>query len=746
MKKLITLFTFQLLFLGAFAQIDTEFWFAAPDIDASHGDQPIILRLVAINQSTTVRISQPQNPSFIPIQINAPLNVVQSFDFTPRKNLLENTPANSVLNKGLLIESDDEITVYYEIANGNNAEIFPLKGRNALGKNFRIPAQNEYSNNSGAAEIDIVATEDNTVITIVPTSSVVGHAANVPFTITLNRGETYAARATDVSASGTLAGTKITANKKIAVTTMDDSLFSSGSWDLIGDQIVPVGALGTQYVAVKGNSTVEKVYIIATENNTNLFFDGQTAAATTINDGDLFMQPIINNSLLIESDKPVYVMHLSGVLNEFGDAILPPIGCTGSSKVGFIRTSPQPFDLIVVTESGNEGSFVLNGNPNLLVASDFQPVPGTGGNLVFTKKNFPPTAIGLNASILTNSAGLFHLGLLASTGTGANYGYFSNYRLDIGLSDITVCAGEPAVLSVGGNVTNALWSTGSTSLATVVTESGEYWVNATINGCQVSDTVTVTINEVTANAGTDRTICVDESVEIGTAGNGTATYSWSPSTTLNNGSIPMPTASPTQTTTYTLTVNENNCSATSTVTVNISPTFSVSSQQDETLDYGQTLPITIDVIPNTGTTLPSNLTYIWSPIAGVSNPSSNDVVLSPTETTIYTFTATDADGCEVSISFTVTADNAVSYGIPNAFTPNGKNTHFKPIIEGPIIIKEFLIFNRWGQVMYNEPDGTGWDGNANGMEQPQDTYIYIGQLEMPDGEVIRVKGELLLVR
>jgi gliding motility-associated-like protein len=208
----------------------------------------------------------------------------------------------------------------------------------------------------------------------------------------------------------------------------------------------------------------------------------------------------------------------------------------------------------------------------------------------------------------------------------------------------------------------------------------------------------------------------------------------------------MPTASPTQTTTYTLTVNENNCSATSTVTVNISPTFSVGSQQDETLDYGQTLPITIDVIPNIGTTLPSNLTYIWSPIAGVSNPSSNDVVLSPTETTIYTFTATDANGCEVSISFTVTADNAVSYGIPNAFTPNGKNTHFKPIIEGPIIIKEFLIFNRWGQVMYNEPDGTGWDGNANGMEQPQDTYIYIGQLEMPDGEVIRVKGELLLVR
>lgn len=670
MKKIIVFLTFQFFFLGAFAQIDTTFWFAAPDIDASHGDQPILLRLVALNQNTMVRISQPQNASFAPIQINALLNVVQSFDLTPRKSQLENTPANTVLNNGLLIESDDEIMVYYEIANGDNAEIFPLKGQNALGKNFRIPAQNEYANNIGAAEIDIVATEDNTEITIIPTSDIVGHPANVPFTITLNKGQTYAAKATNTGATATLAGTKITSNKKIAVTTMDDSLFSSGSWDLIGDQIVPTNVLGTQYVAIKGNSTVEKVYIVATEDNTNIFFDGQTTAATTINDGDLFMQPIVNSSLFVESDKPVYVMHLSGVQNELGDAILPPLGCTGSSKVGFIRTSPQNFDLMVVTESGNEGNFILNGNANLLVASDFQPVPGSGGNLVFTKKNFPPTAIGLNASILTNTTGLFHLGVLSSTGTGAVYGYFSDYRFGLGVEDVTICAGEEATLSVGANVTNVLWSTGATSPSIIVTEEGEYWVNGTVEGCQVSDTATVTIN----------------------------------------------------------------------------PTFTIDNQQDETLLPGQTLPITIGVTPNTGTTLPTNITYVWSPSLSVDNPNSNDVILSPTEETTYTVTAIDADGCETTMMFTVGFNNSGIYGIPNAFTPNGKNPHFKPIVENGVIIKEFMIFNRWGQLMYNETDGNGWDGNANGKAQPQDTYVYIGRLEMPDGEVIEVKGELLLVR
>jgi gliding motility-associated-like protein len=96
--------------------------------------------------------------------------------------------------------------------------------------------------------------------------------------------------------------------------------------------------------------------------------------------------------------------------------------------------------------------------------------------------------------------------------------------------------------------------------------------------------------------------------------------------------------------------------------------------------------------------------------------------------------------------FTVTPENPTTFAIPNAFAPSGTNTHFKPILEGGVLLKEFMIYNRWGQLMYDEPDGIGWDGNVNGNAQPQDTYIYVGQLEMPNGEIVPIKGALLLVR
>lgn len=605
MKKIHLLFILQLLCIRAFAQIDTKFWFAAPDIDVTHGDQPIFIRFVAVDQNTNVQITQPANSGFAPLNVFAPLNIIQSFDLTPRKNLLENQPANTVLNKGLLIEADDNITVYYEIGNGDNTEIFPLKGRNALGKNFRIPAQNDYNNNNGRAEFDIVATEDNTQITITPTEAIVGHAANTTFTITLNAGQTFAARAISTNTGGTLAGSKITADKEIAVTTMDDSVFFGNGWDLIGDQIIPVETLGKKYIAIKGNANSEKVYIVATEDNTNIFLNGQTTAAATLNDGDMFAQTITGNSLFIESDKPTYVMQVSGVGDEFGDALLPPITCTGSSKVVFMRTSPQDFDLFVMTESENESSFSINGNPNLLNANDFQPVSGTNGDWVFAKKNFPSSQIGLNANAITNSSGLFHLGVLTSTGTGSTFGYFSDYK-----------------------------------------------------------------------SGT---------------------------------------------------------------------TFSIGNQQDETISAGESLPVTIDLIPNAGTTLPTNITYDWSPTTGVNNINSNDVIITPTATTTYTFTATSAEGCPQTISFTVTV-NPTEYGIPNAFAPNGRNTHFYPITAGTTTVKSFRIYSRWGQLIFDGTDGIGWDGTLNGKEQPQDTYVYVGEIEMPNGEIVPIKGGFLLVR
>jgi PKD repeat protein len=107
--------------------------------------------------------------------------------------------------------------------------------------------------------------------------------------------------------------------------------------------------------------------------------------------------------------------------------------------------------------------------------------------------------------------------------------------------------------------------------------AGTYTLTVTDGGC-TSDPVSinVVVNErPTANAGADTEIIVGGSVVIGgspTTSGGTApyTYSWTPSTGLNNAGIANPTASPSVTTTYTVTVTDSNgCTDDADVTVTL---------------------------------------------------------------------------------------------------------------------------------------------------------------------------------
>ena len=90
--------------------------------------------------------------------------------------------------------------------------------------------------------------------------------------------------------------------------------------------------------------------------------------------------------------------------------------------------------------------------------------------------------------------------------------------------------------------------------------------------------INVTINQpatLTADAGTDASICLGDSITIGaspTASNGTSpyTYSWSPVTGLSNSTVANPTAFPNTTATYTIIVTDDNgCQDTNSVTITV---------------------------------------------------------------------------------------------------------------------------------------------------------------------------------
>ncbi len=62
---------------------------------------------------------------------------------------------------------------------------------------------------------------------------------------------------------------------------------------------------------------------------------------------------------------------------------------------------------------------------------------------------------------------------------------------------------------------------------------------------------------------------------------------------------------------------------------------------------------------------------------------------------------------------------------PNAFSPNENlvNDVFRPI--GNVLeFLDMIIYNKWGEKIYEGPAAKGWDGNYNGVPAPQGVYMY----------------------
>ncbi len=581
------------------AQIGTEFWFAPPDVTFSHnppGGVPIYLNISTFSQPATVTIDQPANGGFTPIVVNIPANSSHQEDLSAFVADLETAPTDAVLNTGLRIVSTDTITAYYEVSNTNNTDIFSLKSDNALGQEFYIPLHNHdafwnhdtYSPpNLAYASFDIVATEDNTTVMIYSPVDVDGHPALTPFTVILNEGETYSCGTTDQTLEffpyrgsnepaytipgNHPSGAVVISNRDIAITIKDDSNHnpSGGCYDLLGDQIVPVSIVGTEYIAVKGqlnNNGDESVFILATQNNTQVFIDGNPAPIATLFAGQTFRYDMdylatsADNSVYIETSKPAYVTHVTGFGCEEGQAILPPLGCAGSEQISFTRSTAENFYLNLLVPAGGENNFTVNGPGTAVInPADFIPVPGTGGAWMAAQIQFNTTEIPVNqAHLISNSTEVFSLAIInGGAASGCRYGFFSKFSAEIITDagpDFTVCANDTAQLSgsVAGGSTTGIWTSSGSGqfLPNNTTLNAQYVpspadisagtvtleLESTGNCFPVSDQMVLSITPApTVDAGADISVCANNpdvllsgTVTIAAGGiwsGGTGTYS-----------------------------------------------------------------------------------------------------------------------------------------------------------------------------------------------------------------------------
>jgi len=640
-------------------QTNTDFWFAAPEVTSAHGDQPIYLRLTSFSQSAIVVISEPANTvaNFPPMTVYIPPNGSVAVDLTALKDQVECKPPNTALNLGLYIHSEHPITAYYEVANTVNPEIFILKGNNALGTYFFIPSQdvlyNETSLNPKAWNtFDIIATEDNTTVTIVPKKAIVGHGTGVQFTVTLNKGQVYSAQATGQQGVDHLMGSVVTSDKPVAITMKDDSDRYPGQmcYDLTGDQIVPVSIIGNQYIVVRGstNSTVNDwVFVTGTVNNTQVSVNGSVAAIVSAGETYHFNMTAGNLCTSVQADHPVYLLHLTGYGCETGSALLPAIGCTGSTQVAFTRTTSYTFEMIILTKAGAQGFFTLDGSSTLVTAAMFSSVPGNPA-YVYTKITFPASTLPVGAHMLSNSMDVFHMGIIHTYDagqSGCSYGYFSDFAsLNLG-SDQLVCAGTNVTFDAGPNRQSYAWyfngtpySTGSQTIT--VSNPGTYSVTVDDHGCMLSDTVQLDNYPFITPVITGTTgFCQGASQPLSVTP-AFSSYLWSTGATTQSVTV-------SATGTYSVTVTDNNtCNHTASAAVTVHP-----------------LPVVTLVQPaTTCVNLPPYALTGGSPAGGTySGPGVNSTTgfFDPSSgigAHLITYSYTDAFGCSATTSKTLTVN------------------------------------------------------------------------------------------
>jgi gliding motility-associated-like protein len=139
---------------------------------------------------------------------------------------------------------------------------------------------------------------------------------------------------------------------------------------------------------------------------------------------------------------------------------------------------------------------------------------------------------------------------------------------------LPICIGNSVVLSavmVAG--TTYLWSPGGATTDHIsVNTAGEYTLKVK-NGsnCISIDSIAVSVvSSLSANAGSNATVILGNSVMLEGTGTGAVTYSWSPAAGLDNPAVPNPLATPVFTTTYTLTVTDgNSCVDTASITITV---------------------------------------------------------------------------------------------------------------------------------------------------------------------------------
>lgn len=244
------------------------------------------------------------------------------------------------------------------------------------------------------------------------------------------------------------------------------------------------------------------------------------------------------------------------------------------------------------------------------------------------------------------------------------------------------------------------------------------------------DTVYVTRSNIdNYSAGADQFICKGTAsvLTLGAPSNSacsTCSFTWMPTTYLDNAFSPNPVSTPDTSTagiTYTLSISDGTCNYVDLVNITIGFVPLNVRPQDTTIKKGNI--VTLHVSGGNGDYTWKPPYYLTIPYGQTPNPDA-----APASTIIYTVSSVLSTGCIASNTVIIRVlpnDELIFY---NTFTPNndGINDVFYIANLEQYPDNSLTIYNRYGQkIFFQRGYKNDWDGTINGEQVPTGTYFYV---------------------
>jgi gliding motility-associated-like protein len=149
------------------------------------------------------------------------------------------------------------------------------------------------------------------------------------------------------------------------------------------------------------------------------------------------------------------------------------------------------------------------------------------------------------------------------------------------------------------------------------------------------------------------------------------------------------------------------------------------------------------------------MSYLWSPVQGLSQSTIRNPIASPLATTRYMVEAADSIGCVNRREVLIVVESTAF--VPNLFTPNsdGQNDVLKVYGLGDVRNFSFTVYNREGNQVFSthsvsEVTNMGWNGSRHGVAQPAGLYFWKVKGEFDNGSRIllngKQEGSIVLIR